>query len=73
MDFVTAVNLTPDLPQFIQEVERRQFNGIIGDIRNYERLDGPLIMQRLVDLASDDVDQLMRGETSEQGAGENLW
>lgn len=73
MSFETAVELTPDLPAFTQHVEQHRLNGIVGDILNYRRLDGALLMERVVELAREDVELLLAGDSPAQGAGENLW
>lgn len=73
LDFATAVSLTPDLQRFIQRVEDQKFNGIIGDILNYRSLRGADLMGRMCRLAMDDLEQLLRGETPMQHAGQDLW
>jgi hypothetical protein len=46
------------MPRFVAEVEAHPFNGIIGDIRNYSRLDPGLLMNRMLEVARQDVDGL---------------
>lgn len=74
MSFEKAVELTPDLNAFREHVQAHSFNGVIGDIRNYERLDSEQLMLRMVTLAEQDVQRLLAGEGSaDQSAGQSLW
>lgn len=54
-----AAELSSSLPRFIAEVEAHPFNGIIGDIRNYPRLDASLLMNRMLEVAQQDVRGLL--------------
>jgi creatinine amidohydrolase/Fe(II)-dependent formamide hydrolase-like protein len=58
MSFQQAVDLTPDLAEFIRFVESRSLNGIVGDIRNYALLDAADLLDRMLTVARDDVCQL---------------
>jgi creatinine amidohydrolase/Fe(II)-dependent formamide hydrolase-like protein len=53
-----AAELSGSMPRFVAEVEAHPFNGIIGDIRNYSRLDPGLLMNRMLEVARQDVDGL---------------
>lgn len=59
MTVARAVELSSDLPRFSREVEAHGWNGIVGDIRNYHRLDAPELFRRMVDLAASDVAELL--------------
>jgi creatinine amidohydrolase/Fe(II)-dependent formamide hydrolase-like protein len=50
-----AIALSADLPHFCAEVEARPVNGIVGDLRNYFTLDAAALMQRMLDVAREDV------------------
>ena len=62
MQLDLAVELTPDLPRFIECVESQSFNGIVGDIRNFFDLDAGLLMDRMLSVAREDVKQLLNAE-----------
>jgi len=70
LSFELACELTSDLPRFIAEVESERFNGIVGKIENYFDLDASLLMDRMVSLASADVEGLLSGE--EQATPDHL-
>lgn len=72
MEFARAVELTPDLPAFIRYVQEAAPNGIVGRIRNYDSLDADQMFQRMLDLATDDCEKLLGGESSTT-AGSDLW
>jgi len=72
MAFPRAVELTPDLPAFIEHVRQHSFNGIVGDIRNYRLLDADAMFSRMIELARRDVTQLIAGKRS-VSAGQKLW
>jgi len=74
MSFERAVELTSDLDAFCEEVRRTGANGIVGRIKNYADLDAALMFERMLALARQDVDQLLRGgAVGSRNAGENLW
>jgi creatinine amidohydrolase/Fe(II)-dependent formamide hydrolase-like protein len=74
MSFEKAVELTGDLTAFRAYVDAQRFNGIIGDVSNYESLDAPSLRQRMVDRATVDLERLISGESAaDQEAGQNLW
>jgi creatinine amidohydrolase/Fe(II)-dependent formamide hydrolase-like protein len=72
MSFAKAVELTPDLPAFIQHVSDHSLNGIIGDIRNYRSLDANEMFTRMMSVARRDIEGLLAGQTSTT-AGGDLW
>jgi creatinine amidohydrolase/Fe(II)-dependent formamide hydrolase-like protein len=55
-----AIELSSDLPRFIQRVESQQLNGIVGDVHNAARLDARVLMDRMVNIATSDVEELAR-------------
>ena len=55
-----AVELTPDLARFIERVESSKKNGIVGDVRNFFKVSADTMMQRMCDVARDDIESLMR-------------
>ena len=60
-----AIELAEDLPAFVKRVEeslesRTPLNGIVGDIENYEYLDAQEMMQRMWNVASDDLRNLLQ-------------
>ncbi|REJ86579.1 MAG: hypothetical protein DWQ34_23045 [Planctomycetota bacterium] len=73
MSFERAVELTPDLPRFFQEVADTQCNGIVGKIENYKSLDSRELFDRALDVARSDVESLLSGNPIEQSAGQQLW
>lgn len=74
MSFEKAVELTPDLPAFLEFVQVERSNGIIGSIRNYLDLDADLMFRRMLQGARTDLDDLSRGQPSgAQTPGQSLW
>ncbi len=74
MSFEKAVELTPDLQSFCRYVEQARPNGVIGDIRNYDRLNADELFARMVNIARMDVDSLIREhQPDSQQAGKQLW
>lgn len=74
MSFEKAVELTPHLKEFCEYVDRHQPNGVIGDIKNALQLDASDLMDRMLDVARQDIEQLLSGGNSNlQSAGQNLW
>ncbi|MCH2613765.1 MAG: creatininase family protein [Opitutales bacterium] len=64
MSMDEAIELSADLPAFVSrgEVslqEKHPLNGIVGDIENYEYLDAQEMMQRMWNVASDDLRHLI--------------
>ncbi len=59
MSFDLAVELTPNLPRFIEQVETKSFNGIVGNIRNFFQVNANEMMERMLGMARKDVQQLM--------------
>jgi len=58
MSLDEAVGLTPDLARFIERVESGMQNGIVGDIQNFFRVNADTMMQRMCNIARDDVKSL---------------
>jgi creatinine amidohydrolase len=73
MSFEKAVELTPDLPRFIDYAATHDSNGIIGNILNYRDLDPNELFRRMLQLAHDDVQQLISDQPIQQNAGEQFW
>jgi creatinine amidohydrolase len=74
MPLAAAVELAADLSQFIECVARNRPNGIVGDIRNYHRVDAAVMLDRMLGVARADVEALLdcRAELR-RSAGECLW
>lgn len=60
MEMARAAELSRDLSDFIAEVESQPLNGIVGNIRNYSAVDAGDLMNRMVHLAREDVQALIR-------------
>ena len=60
MEMARAAELSRDLSRFIAEVESQPLNGIVGNIRNYSAVDAGDLMNRMVHLAREDVQALIR-------------
>ncbi|MGZ0171780.1 MAG: creatininase family protein [Planctomycetales bacterium] len=75
MTLEKAVELTPDLGQFISYVDETGVNGIIGKIRNYETLDGAAMFETMLSVARDDVRKLQGNalDTDQHIAGDSPW
>lgn len=73
MSFAEAVELTPDLPRFVEHVRKHSLNGIVGDIHNYRQLDAQLMFDRMLDIARQDVAQLLAGHAPAEDAGRSAW
>jgi creatinine amidohydrolase len=58
MDLETAVELTPDLPRFIELAESQQLNGIVGDVHNYANVDADVMIQQMLDMTRADLKEL---------------
>ncbi|MGH7947571.1 MAG: hypothetical protein ACREH8_19960 [Opitutaceae bacterium] len=56
-----AVELSSDMPRYIGEVESRNLNGIVDDIRNYSELDAGELMKRMLTVAHEDLENLRQG------------
>jgi creatinine amidohydrolase/Fe(II)-dependent formamide hydrolase-like protein len=61
MSFELALQLQTDLAAFIEYAESNPWNGIVGRIDNYHSLDGRMLLDRMVDLAREDVRVLLSG------------
>ncbi|MEQ9409940.1 MAG: creatininase family protein [Fuerstiella sp.] len=74
MSFEKAVELTSDLQAFKSEVNDHHYNGIIGDIRNYDTLDAAALCTQMLQQAEADIRLLREGGASTiHNAGKNLW
>jgi creatinine amidohydrolase/Fe(II)-dependent formamide hydrolase-like protein len=74
MPFEAAVELSPNLPKFIAEARAQEWNGIVGDIQNYHRVDADQMFARMLEVARADVESLLAGkESSQQNAGQCRW
>ena len=60
MTMELAIELSSDLSKFIEQVENHPFNGIVGDVNNYFQVDAQLMMQRMLETARKDVQQLLQ-------------
>jgi len=58
MNLEMAVELSSDLQRFSDEVEKHQFNGIVGNVKNFFDLDAQLLMDRMLDVTREDVRRL---------------
>lgn len=70
-----AVELTPDLAEFIRYVTETGSNGIVGSIRNYESLDSTRMFEAMLSLARDDVRRLFDDSAGNtlHVAGDSPW
>lgn len=59
MPLETAIELSSDLPRFIECVEREGFNGIVGGLENYDAVDGADLMARILEVARHDLAGLL--------------
>ena len=50
-----AIQLSSDMPKFIETVESDAYNGIVGSVRNYFDLDAALLFERMMNVARKDV------------------
>lgn len=53
-----AIQLTADMPRFIEYAETHAWNGIVGSIANFENVDGKTIFAQLCAAARSDLDSL---------------
>ena len=58
-DLLGDIELAADLPRFLDTVARNDFNGIVGNVRNYFDLDATELMQRMLRVAREDVKELL--------------
>ena len=75
MSFEQAVELTANLQDFVAHARAHNLNGIVGDVRNYERLDAELLFERMLSVARRDVEALLHGQSQQgqQEAGRSAW
>ncbi|MCH7725202.1 MAG: creatininase family protein [Planctomycetes bacterium] len=62
MSLEEAIELSPDLPRFIDVVQVRSLNGIVGDVQNFFQVDAQLMMNRMLNVAREDLHELMKAE-----------
>jgi creatinine amidohydrolase len=55
-----ALELSGDMRGFVEEVESRNLNGIVGDIRNHAQVDASAMFERMLDLGRRDLQPLLR-------------
>jgi creatinine amidohydrolase/Fe(II)-dependent formamide hydrolase-like protein len=58
MSYETAVELTPDLPRFFAYARDHEWNGIVGKIENADTLEGQMLLEKMVEVARDDLRHL---------------
>ena len=58
MSMTEAIELSADLSKFVDRVDSGDFNGIVGDVRNFHHVDGEVMMQRILDVARKDIASL---------------
>ena len=74
MTLEKAIELTPELVAFERYALDHGCNGIVGDIANYHTLDADLMFDRMLKVATTDVEALLNGKATDgQQAGQNLW
>ncbi len=74
MTLEKAVELTPDLGSFAKYVDTQECNGIVGNVSNYHSLNSAAMFDRMLSLATSDVEALLAGDTFEgQQAGQSFW
>jgi creatinine amidohydrolase/Fe(II)-dependent formamide hydrolase-like protein len=59
MTFAQALELQGNLAAFIAYAESHPWNGIVGRVHNYREVDGPLMLERMIALARQDVHALL--------------
>jgi creatinine amidohydrolase/Fe(II)-dependent formamide hydrolase-like protein len=59
MSFERALELQENLTEFIAYAESHPWNGIVGRIQNYRDVDGSLMLQRMLEVARQDVRALV--------------
>jgi creatinine amidohydrolase/Fe(II)-dependent formamide hydrolase-like protein len=59
MSFAQALELQGNLAAFIEYAESHPWNGIVGRVHNYREVDGPLMLGRMIDLARQDLRDLL--------------
>ncbi len=62
MSLEEAIELSPDLPRFIDVVQVRSLNGIVGDVQNFFQVDAQLMMDRMLNVAREDLHELKKAE-----------
>ena len=75
MTLEKAVELTPDLQQFVDYVDETGANGIVGKIRNYETLDAAAMFEQMMAVAREDVRKLQEDSpgADQHIAGDSPW
>ena len=64
MKLEQAIQLSPQLAEFLRVVENSGANGIVGDIDNYDQLEGRQLFDQMLQVARDDVRKLLAGSRS---------
>jgi hypothetical protein len=59
MSFELAIELQSDIQRFIEYAESHPWNGIVGRIENYPELDGAALLERMVNVARQDLGELL--------------
>ena len=59
MSMNEGIELSSNLPRFIERVETDNLNGIVGDIDNFFQVDADLMMSRMLEVAASDVRDLL--------------
>jgi len=59
ISFELAIELQSDLARFIEYAESHPWNGIVGRLENYPDLDGAALLQRMLNVARQDIDELL--------------
>ena len=58
MELEAVLELSNDLPRFIEYVEQNDVNGIVGKSRNYHQVDARQMFDDMLAVARSDLDQL---------------
>jgi len=64
MSLDMAIELQSDIARFIDYAESHPWNGIVGRIENYPELNGAALLERMVDVARQDIDRLLTAHSS---------
>ncbi len=64
MSFEMAIELQADLSRFVEYAETHSWNGIVGRIENYPDLDKTALLERMINVARQDVGELLAALSS---------